>query len=95
VKKWIQNMKREAVRAFKLPPDVVLDMPRITAVGPMHVTVENHRGLLLFTANEVRLLVGVGQVAVRGEGLVIRALSQDEIFIEGHIKGIHYIDMPS
>lgn len=95
MKKWMEHMKREAVRAFRLPPDVVLDMPRITAVGPVHVTIENHRGLLFFTANEVRLLVGVGQVAVRGERLVIRALSHDEIFIEGHIQGIHYIDMPS
>ncbi|MBE3593701.1 MAG: sporulation protein YqfC [Candidatus Carbobacillus altaicus] len=91
----MQRMKREAIRTFRLPPDVVLDMPRITVVGPIHVTVENHRGLSLFTAEEVRLLAAVGQIVVRGEGLVIRALSKDEIFIEGHVKGIVYIDMPS
>ncbi len=47
----------------------MMDLPRITMIGQIHIYIENHRGLLTFADNEVRLLLKQGQLLIKGEQL--------------------------
>ncbi|EZP76197.1 sporulation protein YqfC [Parageobacillus genomosp. 1] len=92
VKKWRQQMKRWITDKLELPADIIMDLPRITMVGQIHIYIENHRGLLTFSDRELRLLLKQGQLLVRGENFVIKTILPEEILLEGKINQVIYID---
>ncbi|MDQ0339637.1 sporulation protein YqfC [Caldalkalibacillus uzonensis] len=93
MRKLHQKLKRWAAGVLDIPQDVILDMPRITMIGPLQMYVENHQGVLLFNHNELRLLLSnKGQLLVRGEKLVIRQILPEEILLEGHIRHVQYLE---
>ncbi|MEH7426043.1 sporulation protein YqfC, partial [Priestia megaterium] len=73
-KKWRHQMKRWMTKTMELPADVLMDLPRITLVGQIHIYIENHKGLLAFSDTEIRVLLKQGQMLIRGEGLVIKVI---------------------
>lgn len=85
-------MRRWLTDKLELPADIVMDLPRITMVGQIHIYVENHRGLLTFSDKEIRLLLKQGQLLVRGEKFVIKTILPEEILLEGKISQVIYID---
>ncbi len=92
MRKRLRNLKRKAIKILDLPNDVILDLPRLTMVGFLQLYIENHRGVLLFTDQELRLLLKKGQLIIRGKHLVIRTLLAEELFLEGNIREIQIID---
>jgi sporulation protein YqfC len=91
-KLWGRHLRKLAARMLDLPADVTMEMPRITMIGQIHMYIENHRGVLLFNDKELRLLLSKGQLLVRGEKLVIRAILSEEVLIEGKVDGVQFID---
>ncbi|MDQ0218261.1 sporulation protein YqfC [Peribacillus cavernae] len=89
--KWGQNIKKLLVRTIDLPQDVMMDLPRITMIGQLHIYIENHRGLLAFTDTEVRLMLKKGQLLIRGNEFVIRTILPEEIMLQGKIDQVFFI----
>ncbi|WP_248926657.1 sporulation protein YqfC [Paenibacillus hamazuiensis] len=77
-------------KLLDLPQDVVMDLPRITMVGNVQVYIENHRGVLHFSSEHLKLALSKGQLEVFGKQLAIRAILSEEVFIEGVIHDIKY-----
>jgi sporulation protein YqfC len=90
-KQWGRRLRKIAAKVLDLPADVTMEMPRITMIGSIHMYIENHRGVLQFTDQELRLLLTKGQLLIRGERLVIRAIQSEEVLIEGKIAGVQFI----
>ncbi|CAM3437197.1 sporulation protein YqfC [Marinicrinis lubricantis] len=84
LKKWTANV-------LDLPKDVVFDLPRITMIGNMQLYIENHRGVLHFSPEQLQLKLSTGTMEIKGTGLVIRAILTEEVFIEGTIDDIRYV----
>ncbi|GAA4858287.1 sporulation protein YqfC [Paenibacillus vulneris] len=78
-------------KLLDLPQDVVLDLPRMTLIGNMQLYIENHRGVLHFSNELMRLALNKGSLEVRGKQLVIRAILTEEVFIEGVIEDVKFI----
>ncbi|MCM3586288.1 sporulation protein YqfC [Mesobacillus maritimus] len=91
-KKWSQLIRNWMTQKMELPPDVMMDLPRITMVGQIHIYIENHRGLLAFSDREVRLLLEQGQLLVKGKAFVIKMILPEEILLEGKIDQVIYIN---
>ncbi|MGD6818150.1 sporulation protein YqfC [Metabacillus sp. 84] len=91
-KKWSSRIANWITKTIELPPDVMMDLPRITMVGQLHIYIENHRGLLKFTDQEIRLLLKQGQLLIRGESFVIRTILPEEIMLEGKIEHVQYVE---
>jgi sporulation protein YqfC len=87
-----RQLSKYAARILDLPYDVTMEMPRITMIGDIQMYIENHRGVLQFNAKELRLLLTKGQLLVRGEGLVIRAILPEEVLLEGTITQVIFIE---
>ncbi|MEW6173471.1 MAG: sporulation protein YqfC [Bacillota bacterium] len=85
-----QKIKRKAVDALELPGDVALDLPKIVITGNVHVLIENHRGIVAYSPDAVKVLVQVGEVVVSGRNLVIRSIAADEVAVEGEIQGVTF-----
>ncbi|MEW9701608.1 sporulation protein YqfC [Paenibacillus sp. SI8] len=86
-RKWNQF----TAKILDLPQDVVQDLPRITMIGNMQLYVENHRGVLHFSSETLKLQLTKGKLEVSGNQLVIRAILPEEVFIEGRIDDVKYI----
>ncbi|MCH1624979.1 sporulation protein YqfC [Ferdinandcohnia quinoae] len=87
-----QRMKSWITNKMELPADVIMDLPRITMIGQLHIYIENHRGLLTFSDQEVRLLLKQGQLLIKGKSFVIKTILPEEIMLEGKIEHVHYLD---
>ncbi|WP_059171178.1 sporulation protein YqfC [Bacillus sp. FJAT-27445] len=90
-KKWGQRLRNWIAVKMDLPQDVLMDLPRITMIGQIHIYVENHRGLLAFTDRELRLLLKKGQLLIKGKAFVIKTILPEEILLEGKIDQVIYI----
>lgn len=89
---WRQRFKQLVVRTMDLPQDVIMDLPRITMIGQLHIYIENHRGLLAFSETEMRLMLKHGQLLISGSALVIKTILPEEILIEGKIDKVLFIN---
>lgn len=75
---------------FELPHEIILDLPRITLVGNMQLYIENHRGVISYDENQVRLSVNNGELIIRGEMLQIKNLLEEELLIKGIFESLSY-----
>lgn len=90
-KKWGGRIRNWMANKMDLPQDVMMDLPRITMIGQIHVYIENHRGLLAFTDKELRLLLKQGQLLIKGSSFVIKTILPEEILLEGKIDQVIFI----
>ncbi len=91
-KKWGQYIRSWMTNQMELPKDVMMDLPRITMIGQIHIYIENHRGLIAFSDKELRLLLKQGQLLIKGSTFVIKTILPEEILLEGKIDQVQYID---
>jgi sporulation protein YqfC len=78
-------------QVIDLPPDVTLDLPRLILIGNRRIVIENHRGLIHFSDEQLKLAINNGVLELLGNELIIRTISSDEISIEGRINELKYI----
>ncbi|NPV29222.1 MAG: sporulation protein YqfC [Firmicutes bacterium] len=89
-------MPRESKKRFEqalahfleLPRELVMDLPRVTLLGDMQVIVENHRGIIEYTRERVRISTSLGELVISGAGLALRTIFPDEIAVDGKIQGV-------
>lgn len=85
-----RKVKRQFSEAMELPGDVVLDLPKIIMVGNIQLFIENHRGIIEYTPEGVRVSVGEGEVMISGENLMLRNILPDELCVEGNIRSLNF-----
>jgi sporulation protein YqfC len=88
--RFARKFRKWTVDVLDLPGDLVFDLPRLTLIGGKQLYIENHRGVIHFSPQELHLELQDGTMEVEGRGLVIRAIMPDEVFVEGTILGIKY-----
>lgn len=71
-----------------LPQDVALDLPRVTMIGNIQMTVENHKGVLHFSSDTLRLATESGEMEISGQDMVIRQIGEEDVFVEGKFVGV-------
>ena len=86
-----ERLLERTAQALELPADVVAGLPRVELTGDRELRMENHRGILAYGAEEIRISGGRLIVKVRGEGLELRAMNAGELLITGAIRGVDLI----
>lgn len=89
--KNIQNFKLNLSDALELPLDVALDMPKITIIGDLKVDIQNHKGIIEYTSNLIRINSKIGIIKISGESLEIKNILSEEININGKVKNVEII----
>lgn len=77
---------------LELPKDLLMNLPRITLVGDMQLHIENHRGIIEYTKEKIRISISIGELVIVGEGLMLRNIFPDEIAVEGKIKALNILE---
>lgn len=73
-----------------LPKDIILSVPRITIVGDNEITIENHKGIIVFDRNIIRINTKVKVVNIEGENFEILYIGDSTISVSGKFKSISY-----
>nr|WP_245251073.1 sporulation protein YqfC [Virgibacillus litoralis] len=74
-----------------LPTDVMLELPRITMIGQIHVYIENHKGLVVYSDTELKLKTNKGYIKISGSSFVLKMMLPEEILLEGLITEVKFI----
>lgn len=85
-----KRLRNSLADFFELPKEVVLNVCQINIVGNIQLHLENHRGVIEYTEEIVRISVNNGEVIVRGRDLRIKNLLSEEIFIEGKFDAVEF-----
>lgn len=85
-----EEVKRKISDALDLPKDVVLNIPKVTITGRIAVFIENHKGIIQYSSQKVKVNTPIGIVIIKGNGLSIKSILADEITIEGNISALDF-----
>lgn len=85
-----KNWRDILAETFELPKEIMLDLPRVTLVGNVQLSVQNHRGIVEYTDQVIRVSITGGELLVRGEKLWIKSVFCEEILIQGTIFSLYY-----
>lgn len=90
-KKRLLHMQSLFAEALEMPEELALDLPRVTLVGNISLEVENHKGIISYSAREVRLRVSDGYLIARGNGFRLRSISRTDASLEGEINNLSIV----
>lgn len=85
-------ISRAMAEFLEIPKDLVLDLPKITVIGRNELYLENHRGIIEYSSQRLRINLSRGFLEILGEKLEIKALLPDEIKIWGEISSFKFVD---
>ncbi len=86
----MQKIKHKFFNMLDIPKDVLLDLPKITMIGDIQIYIENHKGIIEYTSNLVRISTALGQLVLIGEGLILRNIGLEDIYLDGRIEEIKF-----
>lgn len=88
MRKSVNRLKKSAVQAFELPEDVMLHMPVMHLTGAQKLHVENHRGLIEYTTERLRIRTTMGEVVVTGKDMLVKEIGKDDILVLGTVQNV-------
>ncbi|HZK38087.1 MAG TPA: sporulation protein YqfC [Clostridia bacterium] len=86
------GIKKGLAEILELPKDIILDLPKIIMIGNLQIYIENHKGILEYTDNRIRINTKNGILRIIGKNLMLKNIVAEEIFIVGEINQVEFID---
>ncbi|SFA75714.1 sporulation protein YqfC [Clostridium frigidicarnis] len=85
-----RKAKEHFAETLDIPTDIVLDLPRIIIKANEEITIENHKGIISFDDERVRLDSKMGVILVEGENFQIVFMGGSTLILKGKFKGVKY-----
>ncbi|NBI07016.1 sporulation protein YqfC [Senegalia massiliensis] len=89
--KKIDNIKTNIAEVLELPKEIVLDLPKITLIGNIQLYIENHKGIVEYSKERIRINSKSGIIRIIGKDLVIKNIVSEEVVVSGKIINIEFI----
>ncbi len=84
-------IKKRAADILELPRDIMLDLPKVTLIGGYQLCIENHKGIIEYSTDLVRINTKAGILIAAGKGLIIKSIVIGEIIIMGRICRVEFL----
>lgn len=84
----MDNFKYNISEALELPKDVVLDLPKVIMIGDIQVNISNHKGIIEYTQETLRINTSIGIVKISGKDMELKTILSEEIIVKGNIQKI-------
>lgn len=91
MKNKMDNFKYNVSEALDLPKDIVMDLPKVILIGNIQLNISNHKGIIEYTQNIIRINSSIGIFKIEGENLELKTILLEEIIIIGNIEKIEII----
>lgn len=86
----ISKAKEYLTSKLDLPKEIVMNLPRIIVVGQEEITIENHKGIIAFSTDSIKINSGIGTLKIDGKNFEILFIGGDTLTIGGRFKSIIY-----
>lgn len=90
MKEKIERTREILSEKFDLPKDVIMNLPKITIIGDSEITIENHKGIILFERSIIKINTKAKIINIEGENFEILYIGESTITISGKFKSISY-----
>lgn len=90
MQKKIEKSREIISERLDLPKEIVLNVPKITIVGNDEITIENHKGIVLFDRTIIKINTKVKVINIEGENFEILYIGDSTITVSGKFKSISY-----
>ncbi len=77
---------------LEIPKDLVMDIPKLTMVGRNELYIENHRGIIEYRVDMLRINLSRGFIEIQGNNLEIKTLMPEELFLIGEVHAVIFRD---
>lgn len=91
MKKRITRIKEKATHMLELPAEVTLDLPKIVITGNTSLIIENHKGIVEYQPNRVRIATNAGLLVLDGKGLSVTDVGKEIILVLGELFNLQFI----
>lgn len=86
----VEKVKENISDKLQLPRDIIMDLPKIIITGDSEISVENHKGVISFQTEILKVNSKVGVIVIKGNNLEILFIGGNTITIGGKFKSIQY-----
>jgi sporulation protein YqfC len=90
IRKKSSEISEQVADILDMPKEVMLNIPKISCIGKKLLTIENHRGIIKYSLQKIRVSVSVGEIEITGENLRVKNIFTEELEIEGSITNISF-----
>ncbi|WP_291560472.1 MULTISPECIES: sporulation protein YqfC [unclassified Clostridium] len=86
----LQNATERLANKLDIPREVIMDIPKITVVSNNEITIENHKGIILFEKEMVKVKSSIAVITILGGNFEIIFVGGSTIVLTGKFKSIEY-----
>ncbi|MGE5397388.1 MAG: sporulation protein YqfC [Chitinophagales bacterium] len=90
-KKDNKKMDWLLANVLELPRDLVMDSSRLTMIGQNEMFLENHKGIIEYRSELIKINLARGFIEIEGEGMEIVSITGTELTLVGRIFGLRFI----
>ncbi len=90
-KKSVVFLEKTAA-VFDLPGEALAGEPRVTVSGVNSLHIENHRGLLEYSENQLVVNARGLVIKVTGRDLTVAAMSDLELVVKGKVQSVEFVE---
>ena len=76
---------------LELPADVIAGLSRLELIGDHELRIEQHKGILVYSREEIQVSTGKFIIKIMGNDLELRAMTGLELLITGQIRSIYLV----
>lgn len=86
-----KGFMEQITNAADLQDEPIPGLPLIEIAGERRVLIENHRGVIEYGSQTIRLKVKYGQVCICGSGLELARMTRGQLVISGRVDAVQLI----
>lgn len=83
--------KNKVSEKLNLTSNILLGEPLIELYGKSKIRIENHRGIVQYNSQIIKLNTILGTLQITGENLEMTSLVTEEMYITGQIESVSYL----
>ncbi|MBR2043346.1 MAG: sporulation protein [Clostridia bacterium] len=87
-----KHLLSEAAELFDLPMDLLAGLPHVEVMGNRQFYMENHRGILSYSDEEIDISAESMIVRLYGKGLELVSMSGEALRIRGTICRVEWVN---
>jgi len=84
----LQKIKESMITKLDLPREMILDLPKVTIISNSEISIENHKGVIFFGENEIRIRTSMGIVNISGTNFEIIFVGGSTIALSGKFRTV-------
>lgn len=73
-----------------LPPDIIAGAPIVTINGRNSISIENHRKIMEYTGEKIKISTKICNLCIEGKNLKITYYTKEELKVTGIIHSVYY-----